>query len=314
MSGQPLISVILPTYNRMQYLPAAVESVLAQTYGNWELIIADDGSEAPTREYLRGLQRDSRVSLMWRAHSANPGAARNAALQVSQGEYVAFIDSDDTWMRNKLETQLAAMLASPQCQWSYTDHIAVDSRGESIDSRRNPERALHRGWVVERLLELRAGIALPTVMATTAILRRVGGFDEAQGLHEDYDLWLRLALLSEVGLVAQPLSCIRTHDEHFSSGGPRNYQARARVLDRMALLVTTSSQLRALQRARTRNAVSLAATQAVTGDTGAVLRTLAESWQYSRRLGSWYYGGARAVARSVTPPWLLGAVRRSRTQ
>src|SRR5215831_394736 len=87
-----LVSVVLPTFNRLQFLRAAVESVCAQTFTGWELLIADDGSGGETRGYLQSLAGDPRITVLYLAHSGRPSAARNAALRRARGEYVAFLD------------------------------------------------------------------------------------------------------------------------------------------------------------------------------------------------------------------------------
>lgn len=88
----PVISIVLPTFNRLQYLPSAVESVFAQTWPDWELIIVDDGSDAATRDYLRTLHDPPQVNVMWLPHTGNPGAVRNAGLREARGEFIAFLN------------------------------------------------------------------------------------------------------------------------------------------------------------------------------------------------------------------------------
>ena len=313
MPHTPLVSVILPTFNRLQFLPSAVDSVFSQTFEDWELIVADDGSdEEETRAYLSTLEKRPRVKVIWLPRMGNPGAVRNVALREAQGKYIAFLDSDDLWLPPKLEVQLAALSAVADRQWGYTDFILVDEAGNSINARRNPNRVLYEGRIVEQLLQLRAGIAMPTVMARRELLERAGGFDEQQGLHEDYEMWLRLALLCEVGLVTQPLACVRRHEEHFSSGGIRNLQARSRVFEKMKTLMKDSHQLSVLRIERARNDAALAVANAAAGKGGAVWRTLARSWRYSWRSASWYLGCAKAMAHLLLPVWLVTIVRQYR--
>ena len=104
----PGVSVILPAFDRLVFLEAAVDSVLAQTYADWELVIADDGSAPQTRAYLQGVH-DARVRILWLAHCGNPGRVRNAALAVATGRYVAFLDSEDVCLR------LAMRSAGAEC-------------------------------------------------------------------------------------------------------------------------------------------------------------------------------------------------------
>lgn len=301
----PTVSIIMPTFNRLNFLRAAVDSVFAQTFQSWELIVADDGSEGETAEYLSKLADLPRVRLLRQAHTGNPGAVRNAALRVAIGEYVAFLDSDDVWMPTKLEVQLAALRASDDRHWSYTDHVRINDAGQSINSERNPRRTLPDGDIVEALLRLRAGTPTPTVMAERELIERAGGFDQQQGLHEDYDLWLRLALLSKVLVLAEPLAGVRRHDQHFSSGGIRNFQARLRVFEKMQDRVFGLRQRAALKAARARHAGDLVAAYAAGGDHAGVWQSITASMPYAWRSPRWYAACARAVVRLLAPRWLL---------
>jgi len=304
----PLVSVILPTYNRLRFLPAAVDSVLGQTLQDWELIIADDGSDGETLEYLQTLERVARVRVIRLAHSGNPGAVRNAAARVARGQYVAFLDSDDVWMPTKLDVQVRALRDSADCRWSYTDHIRIDAAGNSINWQRNPNRTLPQGDIVEALLRLRAGTPTPTVMAERALIEEAGGFDEQQELHEDYDLWLRLALLSKVLVVAEPLSCVRRHDEHFSGGEVRNFQARLRIFAKLQGRVPRDVS----RTERARQAGGLAGAYAAEENGAGVWQTIVASWPYSWRCFHWYAACARAVLRVSAPRRFLAVVRQVR--
>src|SRR5579863_3753675 len=91
------VSVVLPAFNRLRFLRPAIESVSAQTFADWELIIADDGSDLETRQYLQSFADDPRVTVVWLEHTGKPSMVRNAAVLRAAGEYVAFLDSDDLW-------------------------------------------------------------------------------------------------------------------------------------------------------------------------------------------------------------------------
>src|SRR5262245_60280907 len=120
MMAEPLVTIVLPTYDRFEFLPSAVQSVFDQTMRDWELVVADDGSGREVRNYLDTLNDDARVRTLLLPHSGNPGRARNAAIAVARAPYVAFLDSDDVWEPSKLELQLAMMRAKDGCDWSYT--------------------------------------------------------------------------------------------------------------------------------------------------------------------------------------------------
>ena len=309
MRQAPTVSVILPTYERPQFLRQAVASVQTQSWTDWELIISDDGSESDMVSLLDRFSQQPQVRVIRAAHQGNPGAVRNRALREARGEYVAFIDSDDLWLVPKLEEQLAVLRASRDSRWSYTEFIRIDQDGLSVDYERNPHRILHDGWIFPQLLELRVGIAMPTVMVKRDLLETAGGFDEQQGLHEDYELWLRLALLSPVQVLKRPLACVRRHSSHFSSTGIPSVLARRRVLEKMGQLVTESQHRAILRTERARAAAALAALYAASGKRVPTLRTLASSLGYSWRCVAWYASACRALARVVLPASWVTVIR-----
>ncbi len=124
-----LVSVIIPTYNRAAICKAAVESVLAQTHGNVEVIVVDDGSTDNTRDVISGL--DKRVRYISQAN-AGVSAARNTGLKAATGDYIAFLDSDDSWLPWKLEAQLSVLQAFPEVGMVWTDMLAVDENGKIL--------------------------------------------------------------------------------------------------------------------------------------------------------------------------------------
>jgi glycosyltransferase involved in cell wall biosynthesis len=235
----PSVSVILPTFNRLLYLRPAVASVFAQTLVDWELIIADDGSDEPTRAYLSALQSEPRVRLIWLPHCGNPAAVRNRALRQARGEYLAFLDSDDEWLPTKLERQITALRGCPQRRWSYTGYIIIDASGEPCA----PASVVrpHRGAILERLLMHQVSIWTPAVVAERRLVAEVGSFDEQLLLFEDYDLWIRLACRSEIEFIDQPLTRVRrSHDQHHGEGehGDSMRAGRHRALEKVRRVVT----------------------------------------------------------------------------
>src|SRR6188472_4452458 len=129
----PLASVILPAYNRLTHLRTAIASVRAQTLTDWELIIADDGSDGETRAFLRELS-EKRIRVLSLEHSGNPSVVRNAAIRAASGKFLAFLDSDDLWLPHKLERQLVLMRATPARRWSYTQVRRIDDEGNDAAS------------------------------------------------------------------------------------------------------------------------------------------------------------------------------------
>lgn len=256
----PLVTVVLPTFNRLGWLRVAIDSVLAQTFAAWELVVVDDGSREETRSFLRSLA-DPRVSVVFADHTGVPAVVRNRAIARARGRYVAFLDSDDRWAPEKLTRQLALMRSSHGRRWSYTAVRRIDGDGNEI-RKRSVAWAPHSGWILEQVLRVDAQIATPTVMAELELVRELGGFDERTHFIEDYDLWARLALASEAAVESTPLADVRSHAEHFTANRAGKLGGWAHFYAKMEALVPTRP-LRALCRRRKREyLLALAAEQA----------------------------------------------------
>jgi glycosyltransferase involved in cell wall biosynthesis len=206
----PAVSIILPTYNRLEYLKEAVESVRAQTFTDWELIVVDDGSTDASVAWVEALC-DPRISVIALAHSGNKSRVRNAGLSRARGDWIAFNDSDDRWAPRKLERQLIYHAVNRQIRWSYTGRVMIDAEGRPMPATLFKPWKPYAGRILERVLSLEANIALPSVMAERALVSEAGGFDETRSSAEDYDLWVRLAERCECGVLDEPLLEVRKH-------------------------------------------------------------------------------------------------------
>lgn len=191
-----LISVVIPTFNRMETLPRAVESVLNQTYQNLELIIVNDGSSDETSNYLDSI-KDPRVRHI---STANQGVsmARNVGIGLAKGEWIAFLDSDDEWEKAKLAEQLKL---STEYKIIHSDEIWIRN-GLRVNQMK--KHAKSGGWIFQKCLPL-CCISPSAVMIHQDVFQAVGLFDPAMTVCEDYDLWLRIAKSYEIGFVAKPL-------------------------------------------------------------------------------------------------------------
>ena len=297
--SDPTISVIVPAYNRLGHLQSAVASVLAQTCADFELLIADDGSAEPTRAWLAQLA-DARVRVLTLPHTANPAIARNAAIRVARGHYVAFLDSDDVWTSDKLARQ-SALMAERGCGWSYTQCGRIDADGRAASwSGVLPWRAFE-GDIVEPLLTMHALIALPTVMAERALIESVGGFDEQQRFAEDYDLWLRLALRAKVCAFADRLTMVRVHTDNFSQDRLGAHLGWLQLYGKMIELVPGAHLRRVCRRRRAAAGLTVAAIQARSGQKRMALRTLAQSARDGWTDPRWWPRAARASVRLILP-------------
>jgi glycosyltransferase involved in cell wall biosynthesis len=310
----PSVSVILPTFNRLKYLRCAVGSVFAQTLADWELIIADDGSDGETRAYLRALQSEPRVRVIWLPHCGNPAAVRNCALRQARGEYLAFLDSDDEWLPTKLERQIGALRVCTGRRWSYTGAITIDASGEPCAPAATPRP--HQGAILKLLLMHEVSIWTPAVVADRRLVAEVGGFDEQLLLFEDCDLWLRLACRSEIDLIDEPLTRVRrSHDQHYGEAGHGDgmLASRHRALEKVRGLVTDPQVRSLVERLFAQSALNQASLRADTDRLGAakiLLRGCTGSW----RCMDWWRGLARVLLKLAAPHGLLGVYRRSRVR
>ncbi|MDQ0818587.1 teichuronic acid biosynthesis glycosyltransferase TuaG [Bacillus pumilus] len=133
MNNQPLVSIITPAYNAERYLTDTVHSVLAQTYSNWELIIADDCSTDGTRKLLGDLsQADDRINVIYLEENGGAAIARNAAINQAKGRFIAFLDSDDKWKETKLEKQVDFMLKNDYA-FTFTAYDIIAENGEPLE-------------------------------------------------------------------------------------------------------------------------------------------------------------------------------------
>jgi glycosyltransferase involved in cell wall biosynthesis len=300
-ASPPKVSVIVPSHNRLPFLRVAVASVIAQTYRHWNLLIADDGSGAETRAYLAKLETLPQVRVLRLAHAGNPARARNAALREADGEFVAFLDSDDEWEPTKLSKQIDALRADRASRWSYTAFLRIDARGSPLAAERHRQWTPHAGDIFAALVTTAASIRTPSVLAERALIEEAGAFDESCLAAEDYDLWMRLALRSTIALVDEPLVRVRVHTlNHSNRQWPSALICRDRSLHK--LQAVAPPRYRALlQRARMQNSVQLARSYALHCDRRSALRTLYRSSAYSWRYPRWWWATCMALVHANKP-------------
>jgi glycosyltransferase involved in cell wall biosynthesis len=308
-SLSPAVSVIVPTFNRLRYLRTAISSIFDQTHSDWELLIADDGSEEVTREYLRELSCVPKVKVIWLSHTGIPAAVRNAALRKADGKYVAFLDSDDLWDGRKLEAQLAVMQARSPCQWSYTAFTNVDELGIVLPTEIYRRWVPCEGKIFERMLRGEVSLRTPCVLATRQLLMEAGGFDESIRSGEDYDLWCRLALRSDIAVVDEPLVKIRHHRENHSADWSSAYVGQDHTFTKLQRLVDPPRR-EMLRRERAKNALRLAYQHAVLRNRASVFRALFDSVAFSWRYAEWWARALWIVLRAFTPEGVLEIYRR----
>jgi glycosyltransferase involved in cell wall biosynthesis len=214
MSG-PLVSAIIPTYRRPQLLERSLGSVLRQTYRPLELVVIDDGSGDNTPEVLESFApraADAGVEFnCFSKQNGGPAAARNAGMERAKGELFAFLDDDDRWYPQKLETQLAMMRTHPQAGVSFTRYV---HEGKEDQPKPKPEQ-MRDGWVFDTLCGGQTRAHMQTLVVSREVQQRVGGFVNARNW-EDSDWQLRLSLETEFLAVREPLTVICTVESSIS--------------------------------------------------------------------------------------------------
>ena len=214
--SSPKVSVIIPTYNRKDLLSEAIESVLRQTFTDYEVIVVDHGSTDGTAEWVQATY-PNRVRCVPLPYCELPACARNAGIRAARGEFVAFLDSDDLWLPHTLNRLTQSARADPAAGLYFGLAEAFEgakSRHTTID----PARP-RSGHVFEQLLRSNF-VAIPTVMVRRDVLQALGGFDEGPAYRaaEDYHLWLRIAYRHAFHFIPEVLARYRLHGSNLSRG------------------------------------------------------------------------------------------------
>ena len=215
----PLVSAIIPCHNRAWILKEAVESVLAQDFRDFELIVVDDGSTDNTRKILAAYP-DIRVI---RQDHAGVSSARNRGIRRAKGEYIAFLDSDDLWLPGKLSAQLAFFKKRPDALVCQTEEIWIRN-GVRVNPKRHHTKP--SGMIFEQSTKL-CLVSPSAVMIRRNLFDRVGHYDERLPACEDYDLWLRTTCRFPIYLLPAPLTVKR--------GGHADQLSRQPGLDRFRI-------------------------------------------------------------------------------
>jgi glycosyltransferase involved in cell wall biosynthesis len=203
---RPTVSVVMAAKNYAGFLPAAVESVQAQTFADWELLVVDDGSSDHTPDAVRPFLGDSRVRY-FRSDRLGQPRAKNLGIGLSRGEFVAYLDADDAWQPTKLEKQLALFRQSPEVGVVFCRRSLIDEAGNALPAKPSPTPP--RGRVLRDLF-VQNFVCFSSVVVRRRVFEHVGGFDPQWDLAIDYDLWLRVARHHAFDFVDEELVLYRT--------------------------------------------------------------------------------------------------------
>ncbi len=215
----PTVSVVIPSYNRACLLKEAIDSVLAQDFVDFEIIVVDDGSTDDTPEILDSY---TSIRVVRQAHRG-VSAARNAGIARTTGQLIAFLDSDDLWLPKKLTAQTAFFKAHQDALICQTEEVWVRN-GVRVNPKKRHKK--YSGMIFERCLEL-CLVSPSAVMIKRNLFDDVGWFDESLPACEDYDLWLRIACRVPIHLISEPLVVKR--------GGHKDQLSRIAGLDRFRI-------------------------------------------------------------------------------
>lgn len=209
---KPVVSVVIPTKNRAHYLSFAIQSVLNQTFEDFELLIVDAVSRDSTREVVSGF-KDKRIRYIKEEIDRGPSASRNTGIIDSKGEFIAFLDDDDLWMPKKLEKQLSLFRKNQLVDVVYTGCLEFRDKGRILGYR-IPQT---KGNIFPRILMNNFLGNCSTVMVKKECFDKVGLFDERLQGFEDYDLWIRLAKYCQFDYVKEPLVLYRFHEKRITT-------------------------------------------------------------------------------------------------
>lgn len=206
------LSVVIPAFNAATTVRSAVGSALRQTVPVLEVIVVDDGSADATAQVVSAIE-DPRVALITQANGG-PAAARNAGIAAARGEWVAFLDADDLWLPGYVEAALAALRATPNPGFAYTDAYVFDTGRGQVRVQPAMRAIVPPPPDRESFLTalVRRNFVFTSATVPASVLAAVGGFDESLRLSEEYDLWLRILVAGfEAAWMGGPLSIYRAH-------------------------------------------------------------------------------------------------------
>lgn len=207
---QPKVSVIIPTYNREKFIGEAIQSVLDQTFLDFEIIVVDDGSTDRTGDVVRAFASE-KIKYIYQPNRGRSNA-RNHALGRAKGRYIAFLDSDDLYLPGKLALQVVYMEEHPEIGMIYTSARCIGEDGAPAKAKYD---ATASGWIYEHIaFFVPVTITLPTVMVRREVFDKVGAFDEEMERFEDTDMWRRISKHYQINALHEQTCLLRTHGDN----------------------------------------------------------------------------------------------------
>ena len=225
----PTVSVIIPTYNRAHLVGRAIRSVLNQTYQDFEIIVVDDGSTDNTEEVVKSFN-DPRIRYIRHEKNRGGSAARNTGIRAARGEYIAFLDSDDEWLPEKLAKQLPVFEKDSTCGAVYTDLLYMLPDGSvKLCQNYRPE-----GWILKKLLSSNVVGTTSSVIVRRECFEKIGLFDESLPSCQDWDMWIRIAKRYSFRKIPEPLTKYRVHQNRITTDFRAVWQGHLAIMEKYA--------------------------------------------------------------------------------
>ncbi len=230
-----LISIIMPVFNGLPFLKEAIDSVIAQTYKKFELIVVNDGSTDKTQIVLDEFQKKlGKKMIVIKQKNQGQVIAKNRGIKRAKGKFIAFLDSDDIWEKDKLEYQVKRFEKNKNLGLCYTEAVLIDERSRVIGYRSANRN--YTGRCFEKLIE-KNQITASSVMIKRECLNCIGIFDETLRTCENWDMWLRISLFFEIQYIPRPLTYYRIHKNHMSSNISKMLEGKIKVLKKYSSLL-----------------------------------------------------------------------------
>ena len=293
----PQVSIVMAAYNHGAFISMAIESALAQTLGDIEILIVDDGSTDSTPEVVSPYLADPRVRY-FRQNNQGQASAKNFGISQASGEFVAFLDADDIWMPRKLERQIP-LFADTMVGVVHCLREIIDPQGCKRPYR---PRSLPRGDVINEMF-IDNFVCFSSSIVRRACFKELGVFDERLRLGIDYELWLRLASRYAFDHIDEPLVSYRTGHGQLSNSGEERLQTALKIMDQCLCNSSIRPKLRTdvirEAYAMTHNSIAI-----MHLDSGKLLKTWLNVYT-SLRYKPTYFDTYKTVIKSVTPQWAL---------
>lgn len=222
-----LVSIIIPTYNRGNIIRDSIESVLNQTYGNIEIIVVDDCGTDNTKEVVESIN-DGRIKYIRLEKNKGAGGARNEGVKFAEGQLIAFHDSDDICMEDRIERQMEYLSEHPEFDLVYSSYIKVQDNIEYVIPV-NCDKVELEGDIYRKLL-VRNTVGCPTILLKKDGFNDIGGFDETYSCLEDWDFIIRYSKKHLIGFIDTPLILSKYSQDGLSADSINHFKTRSRMI------------------------------------------------------------------------------------